>query len=234
MPTVSAIAVNFSQFRLETHVQKALHLAWALAKGKPVNAAHLLKGAIILAPTEASPAFSKLSLLLPIRADVNATDVPPPDLAAFQVTKPFADSFSLAEGFLTDGKTVWGRDFVTLALLAKADPSLGEIASEAGTSIEVVRREWYKFLRAGDQRRTAKSWVQWWRGAGIPPSPDETPQPSTSAAYLFTWNPARHAFPDLEKYSERAKAGEPVTFGWSTGNRQHVESGGPPGESGLG
>lgn len=62
----SAIVINLSRFRLELHVQKAIGMAWRLSGGRPVDAGHLLRGAMIVARTRRSQAFSKLVSLLPL------------------------------------------------------------------------------------------------------------------------------------------------------------------------
>jgi hypothetical protein len=54
MASLGAVVVNFTQFQLESHVQKALRLAWALSGGRPMNAGHLLKGALLAARTDRS------------------------------------------------------------------------------------------------------------------------------------------------------------------------------------
>ena len=224
MPALTAVVVNFTQFQLEAHVQKALHRAWALAGGRPLSAGHLLEGALRVARTDRSAAFVKLASLLPLpsRPDVKTTDVPPPDLAAMPLSKPLADSFSVAEGFLGDKKTVWGRDYVTLALLAKDDPSLPEIARAAGSDVDTLRREWLNFLRSSDQRRTPDAWQRWWRGAGVPLPAEDKP---AAAAYLFTWNPARFPFPELEGRAQEVREDGSTVVRWSTGTRRTMSRG---------
>jgi hypothetical protein len=227
MPTLAAVVVNFTQFQLETHVEKALRRAWALAGGKPVTASHLLKGALLVARTDQSAAFLRLRSLLPLTSlqDVKTTEGPPADLAAMPLVNPLAESFSVAEGFLGDKKTVWGRDYVTLALLAKDDPSLGDIAREAGSDIDAVRRAWFDFVCASDQRRTPDAWQRWWRGAGVSSTTEEKPTPVTTPAYLLTWNPIRYPFPELDGHAQTVKAGGSTVIRWSTGNRRSMSRG---------
>lgn len=103
----------YGSFKLEIHVKNSLQTAWALAGGRPLNANHLLKGALLEARTRRSKALLKLASLLPIPnlANVKPTDVPPADLAALPLTKPLADSFSVAEGFFKDKGVVWGPPY---------------------------------------------------------------------------------------------------------------------------
>jgi hypothetical protein len=224
MATLPAV-VNFTRFQLEPHVQKALRLAWVLSGGRPVNAGHLLKAALVTVRTDRSAAFLKIASLLPLPVSPQVrSNVAPADLAGMLVTRPLAQSFSLAEGFLEDKKTVWGRDYVTLALLAKDDPSLGELAREAGSDIETIRREWFDFVRSTDQRRAPDSWERWWRGAGLPLPHEAKPSPAATA-YLFTWNPTRFPFPELKDHVEKVKAGGSTILRWSTGDRQSLSRG---------
>jgi hypothetical protein len=226
MPTsaLPAAIVNFSRFRLETHVRKALQKAWALSSGRPLGARDLLKGALLVARTHPSAAFQKAASLLPLPSLEDVTTAGPPlDLAAVPLTRPLAGSFSVAEGFLGAGQTVWGRDYVTLALLAKDDPSLAEIAREAGTSVEDVRREWLDFVREGSERRTPEAWQRWWHGAAVPSPAEE--RAAAGAAYLFTWNPTRFPFPKLDRHVRRIEEKGSTAFRWSTGNRTDVSPG---------
>src|SRR6516164_4343608 len=122
----ASVVVSFTKYKLEPHVQRSLEKAWALSGAQPLNAGHLLKAALLVAESTRSKAFLKLASLLPltILIDVKPTVVGPADLAALPLTKPLADSFEVAEAFLKDKNAIWGRDYVTLALLAKDDPSL--------------------------------------------------------------------------------------------------------------
>ncbi len=223
----AAVVVNFTQFQLEAHVERALRRAWAVSDSTPVNAGHLVKGALLVVKTDPSAAFLKLATLLPLTniQDVKPTSGVPADLAAMPLVRALWTSFSVAEGFLKDTNTVWGRDYVTLALLAKDDPSLGELASEAGANVEAVRRAWFDFVCSSDQRRTPDSWQRWWRGAGMPPPTEDNATPVTAAAYLLTWNPTRYPFPELDSHVQTVKTGSTTVIRWSTGNRRSMSRG---------
>lgn len=226
-----ALTVNFTKFQLEIHVQRALQKAWALAGAKPVNAAHLLKGAILESRSGQSKALLTLAKLLPVPqlVDVTLASLPPADLAAFPVTTALAESFSIAEGFFKDffkdkdKNTVWGRDFVTLALLAQRDDSLNAIGSEAGVTIDAVRNQWYNFVISGGQRHTRDSWQRWWRAAGVPlPTGEKT---ASAEGYLFTWDTRQYAFNDLESRIEELLKQHSTVFSWSTGNQRDIKPG---------
>ncbi|MGD8931895.1 MAG: hypothetical protein PVI52_04940, partial [Chromatiales bacterium] len=182
--TIPPIVVNFSRFTLEGHVQRAISLAWKFSGGHPIDASHLLKGALVIADEgKATKAFSKLRELLPIPDVVEPaeTNLPPADLAALPLVGPLAQAFTIAESFFTKEQTVWGRDYITLALLAKDDPSLAVLARNAGTDIESVRNEWHKLLDI-DTHRQPEDWDDWWRSAGIPLSRENNRVPETPAA----------------------------------------------------
>jgi hypothetical protein len=223
------VVVNFTQFELESHVEKALQDAWKVAARKTINASALLKGALMVARNNPSPALRKLASLLPEVhiGNLRPGDSTPLDLAATPVSAGVAESFSVAEGFLKEGgNRVWGRDYVTLALLAKSDPSLDEIASAAGSNLETIRREWLEFVCSTDQRRKPDSWQRWWRGAGLAlPEDPATPAKSPTAAYVFTWNPLRFPFPDLDSHLATLRASGSTVISWSTGNRRTMSQG---------
>src|SRR5215470_12445076 len=102
--TQYAVTVNFNQFKLEAHVQRALQKAWALAEARPLNASNLLKAVILESQNGRSKGFGKLAGLLPLSqlADVKPASVAPADLAALPVTMPLSESFSIAQGFFKD------------------------------------------------------------------------------------------------------------------------------------
>jgi hypothetical protein len=223
--SASAVVVNFAKYQLEVHVQRSLQKAWSQSRGGPLNASHLLKGALVVGQTDQSEAFGELASLLPLPnlQDVKATDIPSADLAALPVTKPLADSYAVAEGFFKDKGVVWGRDYVTLALLAKDDPSLAEIVGAANSNLQSIHDAWFQFVSADGDHRTPEEWQRWWRGAGVPLPAGWKQNPA--AAYLFTWNPKQSRFADLDRHvTEIDKQGASV-FPWGTGNRRSVSRG---------
>src|SRR5882672_240599 len=229
MPSSGAapvVVANFSQFRLEPHVQKSLQKAWTLSGGRPVNASHLLKGALLVARTDSSKAFQQLALLLPLPSipDVKGTDIPPADLSALPLTKPLADSVHVAESFLKEKGGVWGRDYVTLALLAKDDSSLNDLAREASSSVQAIQDSWFYFLSSTQEHRTVESWQRWWRSAGVP-LPEQT-APSGAPSNLLVWDPRAYPFPEIEEYAETIEKQGFCDFSWSTGNALVISPGG--------
>lgn len=245
MPTKKtgpAVVVNLGKLQFESHAREALDRAWRLSRGRPINAAHLLRGAILVGRGGRSQAFSKLASLLS-KAVPTAEEVvglSRPDLAAIPLEESLAESFFVAESFLTAGKRVWGRDYVTMALLAKDDPSLSQIAMEAGTTIEDLQTAWLRFVQSTDRHRTPEEWEEWWRAAGVGGG-DGTAR----AAYLLTWNPSAKSLEEMSALVDRFTVSEPLEFDWSSGNRRSMEigdrvfllrqgSGGPRGLVGVG
>lgn len=219
------VVANFSQFSLEPHVQKSLQKAWILSGGRPLNASNLIQGALLVARTVSSEAFQQIGSLvfLPSLADVKATGVPPANLAALPLTKPLADSLHIAESFLKEKRNIWGRDYLTIALLAKDDPSIVDLANEAKTTVEAVRDAWFYFVSTADKRRTAESWKRWWRSAGVPLPAQATP--TTVPAHLFVWDPRPYPFPKLEEYADLIEKKGFCDFAWNTGNAPSVNPG---------
>jgi hypothetical protein len=219
------VVANFSQFRLEPHVEKSLQKAWKLSDGRPLNASELIQGALLVARTGSSKAFKQIASLVPLPSlrDVKATEVPPANLAALPLTKPLADSLHIAESFLKEKGGVWGRDYLSIALLAKDDPSLAGLTSEAKTTVETVRDAWFYFVSSTDERRTAESWKQWWRSAGVPLPAQATP--TAALAHLFVWDPRAYPFPRLEEYAGLIEKQGFCDFTWSTGNTPTVNPG---------
>lgn len=219
-----AIVIDLGGYQLERHVRRAFQEAWQRAGGGPLSAGHLLQAAIHIGGSEA---FATIARLLPV-ADPSppaSTKLAPPNLNAIVFGRPLADAFSVAEGFLAANKrAVWGRDYVTLALLAD-DPSLDELAGLAGTSVGEVRASWREFVRASGLHRSPEEWDRWWNAAGALPPGTTDDAGAAPDAYLLTWNPSR--FPESEM-AERVEArGDDgsVTFGWSSGNNRSMKVG---------
>lgn len=222
--------VNFTQFQLETHVEKAIRRAWASSDRASVDAGDLLLGALLVARTESSSAFRQLSSMLPVAAlgDSAASSVPalPVDLAALPVSSALGVSFSVAEAFFKKGGRVWGRDYLTLALLAKDDPSLEDLAAQASTDISTVRQRWFEFVTSQDQHRKAEEWRRWWRAAGVAaPSAAAASEGTATGSYLFTWNPARYPFQDLDSRIKSIESSGSTNVRWSTGGRRTLTKG---------
>ena len=219
--------VDLSRFTLERHVSKALESAWLISSGRPLNGGHLLKSALRLTSYQ-SGAFAKLRSLL--RQEVNRRPTeskrpPPLDLDAVSFDRPLLESFFVAESFLETGKNIWGRDYITLALLSRGDDSLSELASESGTTIDMVRNDWLEYVRESGQHRKPLEWEQWWRTAGFS-IPGDTRTEPVSTAYLLTWNPAIFPVSKIEKYVTQLEKNGFVEFGWSTGQRRTIDAGG--------
>lgn len=219
--------IKFSRFKLERHVKQALDEAWILSGGAPLNAALLLKGVLQVAKQRknGSQAFNTLAALLPLKSiNPPAAKPPPLELAALPVTPMLAQSSIVAEKFLEkEQQTVWGRDFITLALLTRDDYSLDDLASQAGKTLDSLRVDWFNYLVNSEKHRIPEVWAQWWRSAGFVPPQNIDLASASMPAYLLVWNPELFSFPSLEeKAAEIVKMGS-VTFGWSSGNRKSLQ-----------
>jgi hypothetical protein len=222
----SAVVANFSQFRLEKHVEKSLQKAWSLSAGRPLSAGDLLRAALLVGRTDRSKAFDKLAALLPLPQlthERGATDIPPADLAALPLTKPLADSFIVAAPFLKDKAAIWGRDYITLALLAKDDPSLAEVAREAGSSLQAIVGGWFEFVCSSSSRRTRNDWQRWWRAAGVALQTEEPT--AAKPAYLLTWDPKEFPFPELMDRIHQIEDQGFTNFEWETGDGRKMSPG---------
>ena len=209
-------SVDLTAFALEEHVKQSFRTAWAMTEGQPINARHVLLAAIIVSRTTNSQAFSKLASLLPI----TNLDKPPAkqtssvELEALPLDSALAAAYSLAEPFLQGGGEVWGRDYITVALLA-VDPSLKKIAEEADTNLETLRDEWFAFVTKDGRHRNPESWAEWWYNANVP-LPADRIQPSTDNVYLITWDPTRSLI--NTKVVLRVKVEGSAIMNWSVGN----------------
>lgn len=221
--TANATLVDMGGLQFEQHVREALEDAWRSSDGRPLTAADLLHAAI---RNRRSEAFREVALMFPDASPgpVSLTNLAPLNLNAVPLVRPLADSFAVAEGFVMDSG-MWGRDLVTMALLAHNDESLARIAEESGLTVAQAQQRWLDFVRRSDKHRTPEEWAQWWRAAGVSPDGGTAAPTAGGQAYLLTWNPARYSGSQLE---DRIKDREPdgtVSFGWSSGNNQSMKPG---------
>ena len=198
----SAKVNNLTRFKLERHVKEAFRTALLFSGGKPVNASHMLKSVLIVNKKDSSPAFIEFASILrtpsitpisePFASKITA------DLAAMPFTEPMSESLLIAERFIQDNNTFWGRDYITAALLAVNDPSLNEITIGTGLTVKQIQDKWYHFVSADQRRRTIESWQQWWQTAGVPLPDIEQQKQVSFPAYMLTWNPKKFPWPELE------------------------------------
>lgn len=227
--SAATIAVaNFTQFKLESHVEKSLQRAWLTTGGHPLDAGELLTGALLVRREARSKAFDKLAELLPVSVTGQlgtSVKLAPANLAALPLRSGLAESFSVAQPFFRDMGVVWGRDYVTLAFLAKNDPSVDAIAMQAGSDRRSVIGEWYKFVTApsSGKRRSLAAWQQWWRAAGVPLP--VTASTVTKQAFLLTWNPSQYRFGELEARIKEVETQGYTVFPWGVGNRRSIPQG---------
>ena len=212
------VRLDFLAFRLELHVEQSLLTAWALADGGPVNARHALQAALLVSGTTSSSAFQELSTLLEgLAVTAPSNKLPSRDvLKAFPVGEDLAKCYEASEPLLqeTSDRSLWGRDFITLALLAD-DQSLDAISEAVGKSLVALRNAWFAFVVTSDTRhRSPDLWTRWWHAVGValPPS-----GPGRSSTRLLAWDPARYPFAGLEGAAREIAASGATTMGWSVG-----------------
>lgn len=221
MENIEAGVVDFGQFRLEPHVEQALEVAQVLARdaGAPVNAVDCLVAAVNVSRFAKSKAFSTVAELWQLP---DPGDVPRTDKTSLQISivPALAQSLEVARDYL-DGQ-IWGRDFVTLALL-NYDPALESLAESEGIDLFKVRDRWFDFVVSTDMRRPREQWEAWWRGANFTP-----PVPEVAAdvdAYMLTWNPSQYPEYQLQEYAKAVAAEGVVEMSWSSGNRKKLPQG---------
>ncbi len=182
--------VSLSNASLERHVEQALKIAQALADFQPVNARHVLLAVLIASSSTGSGAFKKLASLLPVRPPENmdalSRDASREKMVDIALAPPLIEAYATVERFLAGGRRVWGRDLITTALLAM-DPSLRDIASEAGKSLDWLRDQWFAFVTSPDEAEHGTQWEKWWHTAGVP-LPAERTISLTNDCYLLSWD----------------------------------------------
>lgn len=212
--------VNLREYQLDRHVEESFRTALALAEGRPVNARHALEGAVLVSrTTDASPAFKQLASLiaLPEQDLAPADGMPDADLGAFLLEPSLADSFSIAEPFFRQAKVIWGRDYVTFALLTLA-PSLRQLVTDGPVGLASLRDVWFEFLTSTDEHRGRDSWAMWWHQANVPLPHERILSPS-GRTFLLTWDPTRAPFSNIATVALRAAQEGSAFMNWSVGHR---------------
>ena len=221
--------LDLSEFKLEPHVREALEIALRVAQGQPLSAANILNSASVVQQRERNSAFSTWQSFFPANTDLHV----PADrtISDREATSPpansfLAESFNVALPFLRENRQFWGRDYITLGLLALGDPSLDQVASVAGRDIQSVRNLWFQFVTTDKTFSSHRPWAEWWKARGLP-VPVESANASGSAAsqletrqgaYLLTWDPKRTPPGVLRPVIAQLERGEQVTLQWSAGN----------------
>jgi len=197
-----------------------------MATGGPINARHALEAVLAVAKSDkhVSPSFAKLSLLLsPLFSQLPAVDQYEIQRTAGDVQKTFAfdpglaDSLEIARPFLNQVGTVWGRDYIAMALLAD-DQSLYEMARDLARPLSEIRDKWFYFVTESDSHRRIDSWESWWLSAGVRPPTHET----KTSTYLLTWDPARFPFGHFQDVAAEVDESGSGTMGWSASERVSV------------
>lgn len=232
--------------KAEPHVQQAAHVAWVVAGKSEVGASDLVRAILTIEPKVGSAAFRYFASLLELKDlpnwDVsNASDARLPPL---RLSAELLQAFRVASPHL-EGKTVWGRDLITLILLSK-DRSLIGLAHDGGTSLEELRDQWFRFVTStgAADHRSREEWTRWWQDAQVtPPTSEESTQhasdqdaaTSTSGAdvnetrqaetYILTWNPKQRPFSEFEDVANEVNESGSAVSKWSTGIRLHMAPG---------
>ena len=179
--TITTPLVNFTEFNPEPHVETVLKLATALANGNPIASWHLLESILLQSRRSKSAAFSKLAEFFPdFKERKFGTSVSSVDLNAMALEPALYNSYTRSEKFFREGKNLWGRDLVTMAILTLSDPGLLDFVKQSNRSLEFIQDEWFDFVCTTKGHRTPETWALWWRAASVPLPSERTSQKSSS------------------------------------------------------
>jgi hypothetical protein len=218
--------VSFKAFYLEKHVEEALILAAILSKGSPVNAAHIIRAVIIIGRRYESDAFKKLNELLPVKdpEEGYAIAKAEPDIDNLELDIELFESYVVATEFWQKNKNnIWGRDLITLALLAKNDNSLNQLIEKEGKNIAEIRNQWYYYVTSNTVPHELGDWTMWWEKAGISiPSENSSSDVKT---YLLLWNPKVYSLEQFNAYVRKVRDKPDNSGEWRFGNRKNANEG---------
>jgi hypothetical protein len=208
-------SIDLSLFKLEAHVEDALRIAFLLSENHPLTAGDVLTSALgesRQTRSSGSRAFSRWASFFPDEIDVSIPKaVSILQMSSVPMNSFLAASFEAAEIFFGKNKELWGRDYITLALLAVDDPSLDRIAAETRRTIQSLRDEWFLFVSSDSPYADHRPWDKWWKQRSVR-------LPGRSGTYLLTWDPERTSFDNLAAAIAEIEGKGEVTIGWSVGN----------------
>ncbi len=167
--TITTPLVNFAEFNPRPHVESALKLATALADGNPIASEHLLESILMQSGQSKSAAFSKLGEFFPnFKERKFSTSVSSVDLNAVALEPALHNSYARSENFFREGEILWGRDLITMVILAWSDPSLLKFLEQSNRSLQFIQDQWFDYVCTTEGHRTPESWALWWRAASVP------------------------------------------------------------------
>ena len=157
---------------VEPHAFAAIRHAASSAGGTAVGAGGVVRA--ILAQTKQGGAFEQLrEYVVPRRllaAEDRSTASPDPEaILEMAVTPVLGESLLAIPDYVrTSGWRMWGRDLITVALLAD-DPTLTALTAEGGTNPTSLRRQWLSFLLRDSRHLSEKDYRDWFEDSGFPP-----------------------------------------------------------------
>lgn len=219
--------IDFSRFNMGNNVKTSIETALILSNGQPINAFQALKAILIVNLKQSSSVYSKFSEFVPFlisdkypgKGDrvIKLNEIP--------FNRPMTKSYFFAEPFFRHKQEIMDCDYITIALLAKEDPSLKKFAEEANSTVEKIQDKWFQYVSYFELNRSRTSWIEWWNDAGVP-IPEERPtaakniskkQGSAKGTYLLTWDPKRISSKNLMAQIQKIKQESEVFFNWSVG-----------------
>jgi len=214
---------DVSSWDLEQHGRDALELAQALCKEDEAVDSRRFFHAIVRASVQAPKgAFAFVAEILKSESSSQPSIEPSAsDISSLQLAGPLARSLSRLEPKFSGGR-IWGRDLVTVALLAADDPSYAALLDGSDCTLAEFQDQWFDFLKADSRHRKAEEWQTWWKDAGVPLPSQRS---GASRTYLMTWNPGRQKdtpnHPPKEALQDITQSGSAV-LPWRISNARNV------------
>jgi len=173
--------IDFSELKIESHALAAFEVARDLVGGGEITAGSLLSAVVLVGRQGGSKAFSYVESLLTALEVQAVPEEKGKQLSGppvFRLTPELSRSYEVAERFIHNASSIWGRDIVTIAVLADEDSSLEELARQAGSTKADLQDGWFEFVSTDSSHRSPEEWENWWRTAEVPlPSERESRAP---------------------------------------------------------
>ena len=217
--TPNSSLVDMGGLKLEAHVRTAIDNAWRMTRGAPLASADILRAALL---DRRSEAFRELATLFPDASPPPVTPdrFTPVNLNAVPLLRPLADSFSVAEGFVSGDRGMWGRDLIAWPCSHRTTyPWRTSPAGPARRSRVPGNGGWT--CTRSDKRRL---WTSGPCGGGVLACRQRNDaDPANSSQGLSAHvEPGRVRRVATQGDYDRSSPDSPVSFGWSSGNNQSM------------
>jgi len=219
---IATVEFQLADLDAEPHVVEALRLAASLSAG-PCSAGDVLLAVVLNSASAGSKAFQAFRSYLPGKLDAKVAGTG--KIESVRLTSKLSESWTETGFWTTESPRIWGRDLITIALLAEHDPTLAHFCVDAGVPIDFLQDQWFRYLFSNTNRENPPDYRKIWESVNVP-IPEMRLQGQYPNAYLATLRAEVPAGPRHPiNFSLVGNRGYASVDGLALINRQYLKSG---------